>query len=78
MDLQPSAGRRTLAHGGPHQQHENGRQGAESMRDPEVLMEPWTSITYVRRLNPTAVRQDDAPICDERDIDLLADPYNRG
>ncbi|MBI2185619.1 MAG: hypothetical protein HYU37_00685 [Acidobacteria bacterium] len=46
--------------------------------DPEVLMEPWTSITYVRRLNPNPVRQDEAPICDERDIDLLADPYNRG
>ena len=46
--------------------------------DPDVSMEPWTSIMYVRRLNPNPVRQDEAPICDERDIDLLADPYNRG
>ena len=46
--------------------------------DPDVLLEPWTSITYVRRLNPNAARQDEAPLCDERDIDLLADPYNRG
>lgn len=46
--------------------------------DPDVLMEPWTSITYVRRLNPNAVRQDEAALCEERDIDLLADPYNRG
>jgi hypothetical protein len=46
--------------------------------DPDVLMEPWTSIMYVRRLNPNPVRQDEAPICEERDIDLLADPYNRG
>ncbi|MBI4888348.1 MAG: hypothetical protein HY824_14735 [Acidobacteria bacterium] len=46
--------------------------------DPDVLMEPWTSITYVRRLNPNPVRQDEAAICEERDIDLLADPYNRG
>jgi hypothetical protein len=41
-------------------------------------MEPWTSITYVRRLNPNPVRQDEAPLGDERDIDLLAHPYNRG
>jgi len=46
--------------------------------DPDVLMEPWTSITYVRRLNSNPVRQDEAALCEERDIDLLADPYNRG
>jgi hypothetical protein len=40
-------------------------------------MEPWTSITYVGRLNPNP-RQDEAPLCDERGIDLLADRYNRG
>ena len=51
---------------------------AFTVDDPDVLMEPWTSITYVRRLNPNPVRQDEANICDERDIDLLADPYNRG
>jgi hypothetical protein len=46
--------------------------------DPEVLAEPWRSITYVRRLNPNPVRQDEAAICEERDVDLLADPYERG
>jgi hypothetical protein len=46
--------------------------------DPDALMEPWTSITYARPLNPNPARQDEAPICEERDIDLLADPYNRG
>ena len=46
--------------------------------DPDVLMEPWTSITYVRRLNPNPVRQDEAPVCEERDFELLADPFYRG
>jgi hypothetical protein len=46
--------------------------------DPDVLMEPWTSYTYVRRLNPNPQRQDEAGICDERDLELLADPYLRG
>jgi hypothetical protein len=46
--------------------------------DPDVLMEPWTSYTYVRRLNPNPVRQDEAALCDERDIDLMADPFLRG
>ncbi len=46
--------------------------------DPEVLAEPWTSITYVRRNNPNPARQDEANICDERDADLLADPFERG
>ena len=49
-----------------------------TVNDPDVLLEPWTSITYVRRLNPNPVRQDEAPICEERDLELLADPYNRG
>ena len=49
-----------------------------TVNDPEVLMEPWTSITYVRRLNPNPVRLDEAATCEERDINLLADPYNRG
>jgi len=46
--------------------------------DPDVLMEPWTSYTYVRRLNPNPVRQEEAASCDERDIDLMADPFLRG
>ena len=46
--------------------------------DPDVLMEPWTSYTYVRRLNPNPVRQDEAALCDERDIGLMADPFLRG
>ena len=46
--------------------------------DPDVLMEPWTSITYVRRANPILTRQEEATACDERDFNLLADPYNRG
>ena len=49
-----------------------------TVNDPDVLMEPCASITYVRRLNPNPVRQDEAPICEERDLELLADPFNRG
>lgn len=49
-----------------------------TVNDPEVLMEPWTSITYVRRLNPNPNRQNEATECDERDLELLADPYLRG
>ena len=46
--------------------------------DPEVLMEPWTSITYTRRLNPNPNRQGEGGVCDERDINLLNDPFLRG
>ena len=49
-----------------------------TVNDPDVLTEPWTSYTYVRRLNPNPVRQDEAPECVERDLGLLADPYLRG
>jgi len=49
-----------------------------TVNDPDVLMEPWTSYTYVRRLNANPNRQDEAPECDERDLELLADPYLRG
>jgi hypothetical protein len=49
-----------------------------TVNDPDVLAEPWTSYTYVRRLNPNPARQDEAPECDERDLGLLADPYLRG
>lgn len=46
--------------------------------DPEVLMEPWTSYTYVRKLNPNPTRLDEAFPCDERDLELLVDPFLRG
>ena len=49
-----------------------------TVTDPDVLAEPWTSYTYVRRLNPRPARQDEAPDCDERDMNLLADPFLRG
>jgi hypothetical protein len=49
-----------------------------TVTDPDVLAEPWTSYTYVRRNNPAPTRQDEAPECSERDIDLLADPFLRG
>ena len=49
-----------------------------TVNDPEVLMEPWTSYTYVRRVVPNPSRQDEAPPCDERDLKLLADRYLRG
>ena len=31
-----------------------------TVNDPEVLMEPWTSYTYVRRVNHNPNRQDEA------------------
>ena len=49
-----------------------------TVNDPDVLMEPWTSYTYVRRGNTNPNRQDEATTCDERDIGLLVDPYLRG
>jgi hypothetical protein len=49
-----------------------------TVTDADVLMEPWTSYTYVRRLNPRPARQDEAPECIERDNGLLADPFLRG
>ena len=49
-----------------------------TVTDPDVLAEPWTSYTYVRRNNPNPARQDEAPECSERDLDLLADPFLRG
>ena len=49
-----------------------------TVTDPDVLAEPWTSYTYVRRLDPRPARQDEAPECIERDNGLLADPYLRG
>ncbi len=49
-----------------------------TVTDPDVLAEPWTSYTYVRRNNPAPARQDEAPECSERDNDLLHDPFLRG
>ena len=49
-----------------------------TVNDPEVLLEPWTSYTYVRRVNPNPNRQDEATECDERNLKLLADPFLRG
>ncbi len=49
-----------------------------TVNDPDVLLEPWNSYTYVRRLNPNPNRQDEATECDERDLELLADPFLRG
>jgi len=49
-----------------------------TVNDPDVLMEPWTSYTYVRRLNPNPNRQNEAVECDERDLGLLNDPFLRG
>ena len=49
-----------------------------TVSDPEVLMEPWTSYTYVRRIAPNPARLGEAPQCDERDLKLLADPFLRG
>jgi len=49
-----------------------------TVNDPEVLMEPWTSYTYVRRLLPAPLRQDEALECIDRDRDLVADPFLRG
>ena len=49
-----------------------------TVNDPEVLLEPWTSYTYVRRVNNNPNRQDEATECDERDLRLLDDPFLRG
>ena len=47
--------------------------------DPNVLVEPWTSDTYVRRLNadPKA-RVDEAQPCMEQDLKSIVDKYYRG
>jgi len=47
--------------------------------DPEVLAEPWTSDTYVRRLNPDPkARLEEAPPCSEQDLKFIIDKYYRG
>ena len=47
--------------------------------DPEVLAEPWTTDTVVRKLvaDPMA-RMGEREPCHESDVNLLADKYNRG
>lgn len=49
-----------------------------TVNDPDVLAEPWTSITYVRRAGTNVTRLDEVLPCEERDLDQLVDPYNRG
>lgn len=44
--------------------------------DPDVLMEPWTQGTLVRKLLPAATRLDEAAPCDVSPPD--GDPYMRG
>ncbi len=47
--------------------------------DPAVLAEPWTSDTYVRRLNPDPkARVDEAQPCSEQDLNSIVDKYYRG
>jgi hypothetical protein len=47
--------------------------------DPDVLAEPWTSDTYVRRLNPNPLaRVDEPPPCMEQDLKDIVDKYYRG
>ncbi len=48
-----------------------------TVNDPEVLVEPWTTDTVVRRLAP-AGRVGETGICEELDLDQMYDPYNRG
>jgi hypothetical protein len=47
--------------------------------DPEMLVEPWTSETFIRRLDtdPNA-RYDEAPMCVEEDAEALEGNYYRG
>jgi hypothetical protein len=47
--------------------------------DPEVLAEPWTSDTYVRRLNPNpGARVEEPQPCSEQDLKSIVDKYYRG
>jgi hypothetical protein len=50
-----------------------------TVEDPDVLIEPWNSITYVRKLNANPLaRIDEGQPCEERDLDLIADKHFRG
>ena len=50
-----------------------------TVHDPDVLAEPWTSETFVRKLapDPTAV-PDKVEECTENDLDAIVDLYERG
>ncbi len=50
------------------------------VNDPEVLVEPWQSETFVKRLHPNPkVRFEEVPPCKEQDADQVdQDPYYRG
>ena len=49
-----------------------------AVHDSDVLAELWTSYTDVRRHSPTSTPRGEARVCEERDMDLLADPFLRG
>jgi hypothetical protein len=49
-----------------------------TVTDPQVLQEPWTSDVSVRRINPTADSPEENPPCDERDAEGIFDKYYRG
>ncbi len=49
-----------------------------TVTDPTVLQEPWTSDVSVRRINPNAAPPNEAPVCDERDAEGIFDKYYRG
>ena len=49
-----------------------------TVTDPEVLAEPWTSDISVRRLNPNAESPEERAVCDERDAEGIVDRFYRG
>ena len=47
--------------------------------DPEVLAEPWTTETFVRRLNPDPLAvPEKSDECTENDLGSIIDLYMRG
>jgi hypothetical protein len=47
--------------------------------DPEVLMQPWTSNTFLLRLNPNPHAWiEPVEECTESDLEHMVDPYERG
>lgn len=50
-----------------------------TVTDPKVLSEPWTMEPVVRRLNKNpGARINEAPPCNEMDLDQIVDQYFRG
>jgi hypothetical protein len=50
-----------------------------TVQDPEVLMEPWTSNTFIRRLDPNPhAAIEPVEECTESDLEHMVDPYERG